>query len=204
MKFMNIRGVQAYSGRSSHTVGFANRQKASREAMALAVEAFQALRKRYPLDILSGGSTGTYNIDSQIKGVTELQVGSYIFMDVNYRKIGGQDGKAIYSDFQPSLTVLTTVVAAHAGRVTVDAGVKAFSTDVAEKPEAKNWPGIVYQRAGDEFGALTADGGQLPRLGDRLEFLVPHCDPTVNLYDRIYALRGDKVEDVWRTVARRE
>jgi 3-hydroxy-D-aspartate aldolase len=44
----------------------------------------------------------------------------------------------------------------------------------------------------------------LPRLGDRLEFFVPHCDPTVNLYDRIHAVRGGVVEDVWEVAARRE
>ena len=92
----------------------------------------------------------------------------------------------------------------HPDRVTVDAGIKAFSTDVADRHEAKNWPGIVYNRAGDEFGAITADGGTLPRIGDRLEFIIPHCDPTVNLYDRLYVLAGDKVEDVWRIAARRE
>ena len=53
--------------------------------------------------------------------------------------------------------------------------------------------------------ALTAaEGATLPRLGDRLEFIVPHCDPTTNLYDRIYACRGDKVEGVWPVAARRE
>ena len=58
---------------------------------------------------------------------------------------------------------------------------------------------------GDEFGAVTASGEvKLPRLGDRLEFLVPHCDPTVNLYDRIYAVRGERVEAVWPVAARRE
>jgi len=62
-----------------------------------------------------------------------------------------------------------------------------------------------YKRFGDEFGLITADSGaNLPKIGDRLEFLVPHCDPTVNLYDRIYAVRGDKVEAIWPIVARRE
>lgn len=204
LKSLRLRGVQAYSGRSSHTVGFEQRRQASRQALAQASETRDLIRKAgFDAAIFSGGSTGTYNIDSDL--LSELQVGSYVFMDVNYRLIGGQDGGKIYTDFQPSLTVLTTVVNdTHSDRVTVDAGVKAFSTDSPEKPEAKNWPGIVYARNGDEFGALTADGGKLPKFGDRLEFIIPHCDPTVNLYDRVYALRGDKVEDVWRILARRE
>ena len=66
-------------------------------------------------------------------------------------------------------------------------------------PRPRGREGLTYNRAGDEFGTLVAEpGGRLPGLGERLrEFLVPHCDPTVNLYDRIWALRGDKVEAVW-------
>jgi len=205
-KPLRLRGIQAYSGRSSHTKGFEARQKVSQDALAKALETRDLFTKAgLEVTTLSGGSTGTYNIDTAIKGVTELQVGSYIFMDVEYRAIGGRNGQ-VYTDFQPSLTVLTTVVnAMHADRVSLDAGTKAFATDVPYKPEAIGWPGLSYNRGGDEFGIVTAEGGaKLPKLGDRLEFLVPHCDPTVNLYDRIYALRGDKVEAVWPIMARRE
>jgi D-serine deaminase-like pyridoxal phosphate-dependent protein len=203
---LRVRGVQAYSGMSSHTVGFEKRQQVSRQAMTKAVETRDRLTKAgLDAPIVSGGSTGTYNIDSTIPGVTELQVGSYVFMDVDYRRIGGKNG-AVYTDFKPSLTVLTTVVSAtHGDRVSLDAGTKAFATDVPYKPEARDWPGLVYSRAGDEFGSLVAEGGgKLPRLGDRLQFIVPHCDPTVNLYDRMYAIRGDRVEAVWPIVGRRE
>lgn len=203
---LRVRGVQAYSGASSHTVGFEKRQQVSQQAMTKAVETRDLLNKAgLDAPIVSGGSTGTYNIDSTIPGVTELQVGSYVFMDVDYRRIGGKSG-AVYTDFKPSLTVLTTVVSAtHPDRVSLDAGTKAFSTDVPYKPEARDRPGLVYARAGDEFGSLTAEGsGKLPGLGDRLEFIVPHCDPTVNLYDRLYAVRGERVEAVWPIAARRE
>jgi D-serine deaminase-like pyridoxal phosphate-dependent protein len=206
-KWLNVRGVQAYAGHASHTVGFEARQKVSREAIAKAVETKALLTKvGFDAKILSGGSTGTYNIDSAIDGMTELQVGSYVFMDVDYRRIGGAGGAAVYADFQPSLTILTTVISAtHAERVTVDAGTKAVDTTTTHRPEPKNWPGLVYTRAGDEFGAVTReDGGKLPAIGERVEFIVPHCDPSVNLYDRLYACRGDKVEAIWPIAARRE
>ncbi|MBX6311444.1 MAG: DSD1 family PLP-dependent enzyme [Isosphaeraceae bacterium] len=206
-KHLRLRGIQAYSGLSSHVVGFEARDRSSRAAMGKAIAMREQLEKaRLGAGILSGGSTGTYNIDSTISGVTELQVGSYVFMDVGYRRIGSQDGSPTYTDFRPSLTVLTTVVSAsHPDRVTVDAGIKAFSTDTSDAPEAKDWPGLTYRRFGDEFGLITAaPGARLPRLGDRLEFYVPHCDPTVNLYDRLYAMRGDRVEAIWPITARRE
>ena len=88
--------------------------------------------------------------------------------------------------------------------MTVDAGIKAFATDSGGKPLAKNREGLIYQFGGDEFGVVTAQpGASLPKLGDRLEFFVTHCDPTVNLYDRIYAVRAEAVEAVWSVVARR-
>ena len=205
-KNLTIRGVQAYAGHASHAVGFENRQRVSREAIGKAVETKALLQKAgFDAQILSGGSTGTYNIDSDIEGLTELQVGSYVFMDVDYRRIGGRDGNAIYADFQPSLTVLATVIsAAHAGRVTIDAGTKALDTTTANLPQAKNLEGVVYTKAGDEFGALTSESGKLPAIGERLELIVPHCDPSVNLYDRLYACRGDQVEAIWPIAARRE
>jgi D-serine deaminase-like pyridoxal phosphate-dependent protein len=205
-KSLRIRGLQAYSGRSSHVVGYAERKAASRAAMGLAVETRELFRaKGLDSAILSGGSTGTYNIDSELPGGIELQAGSYVYMDNGYRAIGGRDGDSDYNDFPPSLTVLATVVSAStADRVTVDAGIKAFATDSGGKPRPKDREGLNYQFGGDEFGLITAQpGAALPKLGDRLEFFVTHCDPTVNLYDRIHAVRGDTVEAVWPIIARR-
>jgi D-serine deaminase-like pyridoxal phosphate-dependent protein len=204
---LRLRGVQAYSGLASHTKGFEARREVSRKAMEQAVQTREQLaRDGHDSAILSGGSTGTYNIDCDLPGGVELQVGSYVFMDVQYRGIGGKNSGAVYTDFQPSLTVLTTVVNTNAAeRVSVDAGVKSFATESPTLPEAKGWEGLRYRFNGDEFGSLSAEGGgKLPRLGDRLEFYVPHCDPTVNLYDRIYAMRRDKIEAVWPIVARKD
>jgi D-serine deaminase-like pyridoxal phosphate-dependent protein len=205
-KYLRVVGVQAYAGHASHTVGFDARERVSREAMDKAVTTRRLLQQAgFDAKILSGGSTGTYNIDSAIDGVTELQVGSYIFMDVDYRRIGGRDGNPVYSDFLPSLTVLATVVSAtHADRVTIDAGTKAIDTTTTSRAEPKDFPGLTYSKSGDEFGAISfADGAKRPALGDRIEFLVPHCDPTVNLYDRLYVCRGEQVEAVWGIAARR-
>jgi D-serine deaminase-like pyridoxal phosphate-dependent protein len=205
-KWLRIRGLQAYSGRSSHVIGFSRRKKTSQDAMNQAVETRERLRSK-GLDsaILSGGSTGTYNIDSELPGGIELQAGSYVVMDNGYRQIGSRDDDAVYTDFPPSLTVLTSVVSTtHPDRVTVDAGIKAFATDSGGMPQAKDRPGLSYRFSGDEFGQVTAQSGDaLPKLGDRLEFYVPHCDPTVNLYDRIYAVRGEAVAAVWPVMARR-
>jgi 3-hydroxy-D-aspartate aldolase len=148
------------------------------------------------MEILSGGSTGTWDIDLALPEVTELQAGSYLFMDLDYRRVG--------ADFRHALTVLATVISAnHEAFVTVDAGLKAFSTDRGYGPEAANIPGTGYRWGGDEFGYVDVNGGApKPKLGNRVEFIPPHCDPTVNLYDRIHACRGENVEAIWPIMAR--
>jgi 3-hydroxy-D-aspartate aldolase len=202
---LNFVGLQAYAGFASHTVTWAERRDASREAMSGAVETRRLLEKKgIAVGFLAGGSTGTYNIDTDIPGITEMQAGSYVFMDVDYGRIGGQDGGEKYSDFENALFVITTVVShPEPKKAVVDAGLKAFSTDRGIIPEALGVAGLVYGFAGDEHGRLDlVNASRDVKLGERLEFVIPHCDPTVNLYDRLYAVRGDKVEKVWKIAGR--
>jgi D-serine deaminase-like pyridoxal phosphate-dependent protein len=108
------------------------------------------------------------------------------------------------TEFEMALTVLATVVSVPTpDRAIVDAGLKAFSTDKPFPPEAVERPGVTYEFAGDEHGRLVVDEpSRRPALGDRIEFFPPHCDPTFNLYDRIHAMRRDRVEAVWPIAAR--
>ncbi|HXJ81838.1 MAG TPA: DSD1 family PLP-dependent enzyme [Candidatus Methylomirabilis sp.] len=201
---LNLRGLQGYAGHCAHVLGFEERRRVSRRWMARLMKTRELFEKQgLPVDIVSGGSSGTFNIDSELEGLTELQSGSYCVMDLDYRRIGGKSGSA-YDDFEMALTVLTTVISVPSAEMAmIDAGLKAFSTDKPFVPEAVEWPGVEYSWAGDEHGRLTVlEPGQLPRLGDRIEFFPPHCDPTINLYDRIYAMRGDKVEAVWDIAGR--
>lgn len=200
----NVRfhGLQAYAGHSSHTKGYENRLKSSREAMSAAVETRRMIEHAgIECKWLSGGSTGTWNIDPNIDGITEHQPGSFLFMDIDYRRIGGESGGE-FEDFQQSLFVIATVISqAKPEMAVVDAGFKAFATDRGYGAELRNRPDVKFSFGGDEHGTLTLNGFNA-KVGDRLEFVVPHCDPTVNLYDRIYALRGDNVEAVWPVTAR--
>jgi 3-hydroxy-D-aspartate aldolase len=188
-----LRGVQAYSVSGSHGADEAARLEISGKTFAFADEV-RAEMGRHGLhtDISSGGSTGTWSVDLGIAGVTELQAGSYALMDMAYRRLG--------VDFDRALTVLTTVISAnHADFVTVDGGFKAFSTDRPFGPEAIGpGEGAAYRWGGDEFGFLDAKFN----LGQRIEFVPPHCDPTCNLYDRLHVCRGDKVEAVWPVMDR--
>ncbi len=185
---LELRGIQAYSVVGSHAGGLEERKRVSKEVFAGVAQVIGTmLRRGLCCDIVSGGSTGTWEIDTEVRDLTELQAGSYVLMDMAYRREG--------LDFANSMNVLGTVVSAsHDAFVTVDAGFKAFSTDRGYSPEVLGHVGAAYRWGGDEFGYI--DGVQLP-LGERVRFVPPHCDPTVNLYDRIYACRGEEVEAVW-------
>jgi len=152
----------------------------------------------------SGGGTGSYNVDHETPGFTDVQVGSYVFMDAQYLAVGGKDNEAVYDDFLPSLTVLATVLnAQYAGRATTDAGAKACTIN---RPWAivKGETGMSYTSGSDEFGTLRyeADASRTYAVGDKLELIVSHCDPVVNLYDQMYAVRNGIVEAVWEIAAR--
>ena len=201
---LRFHGLQGYAGHCAHVVGWEARREASRAALAPLMETRRLCEGAgLAVDIVAGGSTGTWDIDVELPGLTELQAGSYCVMDLEYRRIGGRTGAAL-TDFEMALTVIATVVSVPtADRAMVDAGLKAFSTDKPFPPEPVERPGLEYAFAGDEHGRLTiTDPARAPRLGERIEFFPPHCDPTVNLYDRIYALRGEKVEAVWDVAAR--
>ena len=201
-KNLELKGICAYAGHAAHVAGFDQRRASSHQALGQAIATRNLLLKRgHDVQILSGASTGTYNIDAEIDGVTELQSGSYVFMDVEYRKIGGKTG-AVYEDFAPALYVLATVVHCSGNKAIVDAGIKALATDRPFGPEPLGMGGVNYEFAGDEHGRLLLKPGHEIQLGDRLRLIVPHCDPTVNLYDRFFCVRGEVVEDEWPIMER--
>lgn len=190
--FLRLRGLQAYSVSGSHTADRDARREISQTAFQTAAAVRDLLvREGFPIEILSGGSTGTWDIDLDLPGITELQAGSYVMMDLAYRRLG--------IDFHPAMTILATVISAnHDSFVTLDAGFKAFATDRGYGPEPAHLGAVKYRWGGDEFGFLDTR----LQLGDRVEFIAPHCDPTVNLYDRIYVCRGDSVEAIWPVMER--
>jgi 3-hydroxy-D-aspartate aldolase len=185
---LRLRGIQGYSGQSAHGANAEERKRTSDAAFQVALATREAFaRSGLATEILTGGSTGTWDIDTQRPEVTELQAGSFVLMDMEYQRVG--------VPFQPVLRVMATVVSAnHDAFVTVDAGFKAISADRGYGPEKYRW-------GGDEFGYFDFTGAK-PKLGDRIEFVPPHCDPTVNLHNRIYACRGESVEAAWPVMDR--
>jgi D-serine deaminase-like pyridoxal phosphate-dependent protein len=125
-------------------------------------------------------------------------------MDMQYLAIGSESGDPVYSDFAPSLTVVTTVMNNRfPGRLTTDAGAKALTLNVPHAGVIGE-PGMDYVAGSDEFGSITITGSPSKsyNIGDKLEVIVPHCDPVINEYDQMFGIRKDHVEVVWTIDAR--
>jgi D-serine deaminase-like pyridoxal phosphate-dependent protein len=201
---VKLRGVISYDGGAQHIKGFKTRLERTLKNFEPSVQTFETMKRSgLNTEIFSGGGTGTYNIMPKVPGFTDLQVGSYIFMDGQYLEIGGEDNDEVYTDFLPSLTVMTTVLNTYfPGRLTTDAGAKAFTLNKPD-PIVIGEKGFSYNAGSDEFGVIRYETAvKTYAVGDKLEVIVPHCDPAVNEYDQIYGTRNDRVEVVWPIAAR--
>lgn len=201
---LRLRGLLSYDGGAQHITGFAARKARALDNLAANAAVHAAMKKSgLNTEIFSGGGTGTYNLQHHVPGFTDVQVGSYLFMDMQYLAIGSEDGDPVYKDFRPSLTVVATVLNNRfAGRLTTDAGAKALTLNTP-RAGVVGEPGMDYNAGSDEFGVITyTSAARSYRIGDRLEMIVPHCDPVVNLYDQMYGIRNDRVEVVWPITAR--
>jgi D-serine deaminase-like pyridoxal phosphate-dependent protein len=199
------RGIQAYWGHLQQVLGFTERRRQVRAQAETLRTVINELRAAgLPPDIVTGGGTGTASIDAELGLFTEVQPGSYVFMDSSYGRAElWPDGRC---PFATSLFVRANVVSA--GRpehAVINAGLKSFAADSGLPVAIAGAPaGTTYRFMGDEHGALVYAEGTNERLkvGDGVELVVSHCDPTVNLFDFLHCVRGDRLVDIWRIDAR--
>jgi D-serine deaminase-like pyridoxal phosphate-dependent protein len=193
---LKLGGVQGYGGHWQHIPGLQKRCDAVRIGMERLAAVVDALRSAgHPVDVITGGGTGTVAADLDVGLLNELQPGSYVFMDAQYADALGDDSDGA---FETSLRVASQVVSANADAiVTVDAGLKAFATDgPMPRPAGERFGKSTYMFFGDEHGALTRPAAAPVALGERVEFITPHCDPTVDRYDAYHVVRGDRLVDI--------
>ncbi len=202
---LKFAGLQAYGGHLQHLSEYGTRLRKTREAndfVSGAVERLHANGIAVPL--ISGGGTGTHAIDGRAGPFTEIQAGSYVLMDAEYNAIAYDEAHKTWP-FEVSLFVQTAVISNNiAGTITVDAGTKALALN-GPKPvvNTASLLGSTYEFSGDEHGRITlAAGSERPKIGDRLELVVSHCDPTVAQYDAYHCVRGDILADIWPIDAR--
>src|SRR3954468_1651628 len=145
---LRLRGIISYDGSAQHIGGFDERQATTLKRFQPSVETFEAFaRSGLSAEIFSGGGTGTYNILPNAPHVTDVQAGSYIFMDCQYLDV--------LDDFSPSLTIVATVLNTYFDRsITTDAGAKALTINTPA-PRVIGEPGFAYNPGSDEFGVIT-------------------------------------------------
>src|SRR5205085_1072702 len=170
MSNLRLVGVQGYEGHLQHLHDLEERTQRCHQSMQLLIATVAQLREAgFPIEIVTTGGTGTAEICASCEGITEVQPGSFIFMDTDYRNAIGP----VYAN---ALTILSTVISRPAPtRAVVDAGLKSLSTD-SGMPEPKDLPGVTYRPGGDEHGILTWEEGALPassslNVGARIELL---------------------------------
>lgn len=195
---LRFRGLQAYHGSAQHIRAFAERRAAIASAVEKArVTAELLARHGLPCEDVTGAGTGSYAFEGASGVYNELQAGSYIFMDADYGRNLGEDGKPVH-EFEHSLFVYATVMSrTNTTRAILDAGLKALSVD-SGLPRLADRADTEYVGASDEHGKLSVTPGNQPfAIGDKVRLIPGHCDPTVNLYDWYVGYRGNRVEALW-------
>ena len=194
-----LNGVQCYAGHLQHINSLAERTEQSTRLMRRGAAVFTELKRDIPTcQIFTGTGTGTSYADVLVDEVTDIQVGSYCMMDTEYLNV--EHGSVSY---RPALRMISSVISAnHAGNATIDAGTKAIYVTPAAPPQV-----IENERLrndikytwdfGDEHGHLMFAPDIEMKAGDRVEFVVSHCDPTVNLFDELWIVQGENVIDRW-------
>lgn len=183
-------GLMGYDG-SMHNLDAVERAEQCRLALEKLVATKELIeRDGIAVNIVSSGATSTFKTAGSFPGVTEVQAGSYFTGDARYL--------AEWSDFECALSVLTTVISRpNARRVTIDAGQKKLSSD-AGLPLVKNRDGERLMALNEEHGILDAyQSAQSLRVGDQIEVLPSHGGTTITLYDKLYGVRGERVETVF-------
>lgn len=195
---LQFEGLMGYEGHTVAKPNYAERKDAASQSVQLLVDTKHHLEKHgVPVSIMSGGGTGTFSITGSVPEMTEVQAGSYIFMDATYGNVEG-----VGEHFACALTVLATVVSRPTPeRVIVDTGMKVLAKEFGI-PQPLGIEGLEMAGLSEEHGKLNADASVSLTPGDKLEILPTHCCTTVNLHDRYYGIRDGIVESVWDIAAR--
>lgn len=192
---LTFRGLMGYDGHLTFIEDLEERYKCSQQAYKILVDTSEYIRDAgVPVEIVSGGGSCTYKPAGGTKGVTELQAGTYLLMDTAYHNNG-------LSEFECSLTLLATVISRPerpgAEDVAIlDLGRKALGLTYGF-PEVKDPEGTIFSMPQEHSRLQLEKPETTLKVGDKVELWVRDANGTVNLYDKIYAIRNDIVEAVW-------
>jgi len=198
---LRFRGLQVYHGKAQHVKAFDNRRNAIDQSLKKVTDTLVLLEEaNIECSVVTGAGTGSYPFEAASGVYTEVQCGSYVFMDVDYCSIHGAE-EPLPGSFGNSLFVLTSIMSTPSPGIAIcDAGLKAHSID-SGLPLVKDSPAIFYRSPSDEHGILE-DRTRSLSLGEKIYLIPGHCDPTVNLHDWYVGVRNGHVETIWPVSAR--
>jgi D-serine deaminase-like pyridoxal phosphate-dependent protein len=210
MKGLRLRGLLSHAGHGYHAGSEDElRDVASREASILGSIKLAADRSGIPIDELSVGATPTLRFSATAPGVTELRPGNYVYFDRTQVALGAA------APHDCALTVLSTVVTKHDGRIILDAGSKTLTNDAARG--IANAPGygavltpdglavddtLLIERLSEEHATVKVLGNTTLEPGDRVRILPNHSCVVSNLVDAVRLVDGDEVVDTLPVAAR--
>ena len=201
-KNLEYKGIHVYQGSLQHTRSELERRGQVEEAMGVATKVRDHLSSvGLTPPAITGGGTGSFQVDLDLGVLTEVQPGSFLLMDVDYGL------NFAPPPFRRALFIKSSVLCDEetGPSVVIDAGSKAV--DLVSGPPilvvgagGEELEGAVYSSGGDEHGVLSRDSGGLGAYKTGGEaWLVPcHVDPNVNLFEELFVLEGEEVVDVWQ------
>lgn len=196
---LTFAGLQAYHGGAQHKRGMAQRRGACEKAWKLTRQYIDALAAAgISCPVVSGGGTGSAAFDIASGVFTEVQAGSYAFMDADYGSLDWGDDLA----FRHSLFMLATVMSrAVPERAILDMGLKSTTAE-SGMPIPHGIEGVHCVAVNDEHSILAVEPGARIELGDKLRLVPGHCDPTFNLHDELVVVQAGRVHAIWPISAR--
>jgi 3-hydroxy-D-aspartate aldolase len=200
---LRFAGLQAYQGAMQHLPLYADRRAKIDIVIAQVTGIVAALSAAgLHCETVTGAGTGSYHFEGASGVYTELQCGSYAFMDADYGRILDQHGQRIDAgDWENALFILTSVIShVRPDHAVVDAGLKVQSLE-SGLPVVFRRDDLRFVACSDEHGEIHDPQGALA-VNDKLRLVPGHCDPTCNLHDWYVGLRHGRVEVVWPVSAR--
>ena len=205
LKGLNFRGIYGYENPVPRETALERDKKTVDTANAIRASGID-------VEIVSAGSTATFEVTGTYPGITEIEPGSFVF---GAGKEGSGYGWDTINDvyFKSSLTVLTQVISDNfENRVVTDAGAKVMSGghEGVEPVVLVQVDGeyLNFERVGlsEEHGTIYFKEGdpnrKKLRWGQKIEFTPNHCCTTVNQHDDMVVVKDGYVCSVWPITAR--
>lgn len=190
---LELHGVMGYEGHCVLEPDDDRRQRLAGAAVDVLADAAQRLADAgHRIDVVSAGGTGTAPFTGADARVTDIQAGSYVFMDAAYEHVLG--------DFEVTLSVLATVISRHERTAVLDCGVKTVANTLAP-PRLASGEGAVRYVA-EEHTVVDVAPDSMLAIGDRVRVVTGHCCETVNLHDRLFLVRDGTILEIWPTMGR--